>query len=105
LELRALFATLQRASSETAQQNGVELQVARTAATVMSDAVLLESMLRNLVRNALKYKYTPAGGRVLLGCRPRGSQFRIEVHDTGVGIPGYHLARIFEAFRHIEAYK
>ena len=75
VDVQAIFAKLQRDSTETAAQKGVELRVVRTAATVVSDAVLLESILSNLVRNALKY--TLAGGRVLLGCRRQGSQFAL----------------------------
>jgi len=68
---------------------------------VVSDAVLLDGILRNLVHNAVKY--TPLGGRILVGCRRRRSHVRIEVHDTGVGIPPEHLCAIFSAFRRNDA--
>ena len=41
-------------------------------------------MLRNLIRDAIDY--TPAGGSVFATSRRCGSEPRIEVHDTGIGI-------------------
>jgi len=51
---------------------------------VRSDPRLLDQMLRNLLSNAVKY--TRKGG-LILGCRRRADKLRIEVHDTGLGIP------------------
>jgi signal transduction histidine kinase len=84
-----------------ARQKGVTLRLCRTRAAVMSDATLLEAVLRNLIRNALEY--TRPGGRVLLGCRRRGRDIAIEVYDTGVGIAPDQLTRVFEAFQRIDS--
>jgi signal transduction histidine kinase len=67
---------------------------------VASDPVLLGSIIGNLTRNAVKF--TPSGGQVLLGCRRYESVVRIEVHDTGIGIPPERLRNIFEAFHRLE---
>lgn len=67
---------------------------------VRSDPVLLERILRNLLSNALAYTET---GRVVIGCRRRGDKLRIEVWDTGVGIPEDRQREIFEEFRRLEA--
>src|SRR5690606_19809197 len=56
-------------------------------------------MLQNLLSNALQY--TRSGG-VLLGCRRDGDHMRIEVLDTGVGIPADKHAAIFEEFRRLD---
>jgi histidine kinase len=72
------------------------LCVPRAAGAVFSNRVLLRGMLRNLLRNAIDY--TPAGGRVLMLCRRAGAELRIEVHDSGPGIPEDMKARLFEAF-------
>jgi len=65
-----------------------------------SNALLLGTILRNLVNNAIKY--TQPGGRILLGCRNIGQSIRIDVYDTGNGIAGYQMPRIFEAFTRLD---
>jgi two-component system, OmpR family, phosphate regulon sensor histidine kinase PhoR len=94
---------LQRIANEnedTARAKGITLTVVRTSASVLSNPVLLDGILRNLVRNAIKY--TQPGGRILIGCRNRGGDVRIDVHDTGVGMAPEHLPRIFEAFQRLD---
>ncbi|UUX97174.1 hybrid sensor histidine kinase/response regulator [Aquabacterium sp. J223] len=66
-----------------------------------TDALLLERIVLNLVGNAVRY--TPAGGRVLIGCRPRGGTLKIEVWDTGIGIADADRERIFEEFTQLGA--
>lgn len=78
-----------------ADGKGLDLRIVDTSLLGRTDPVLLETMLRNLVSNAIKYTKT---GRVLLGCRPSGENIRIEVWDTGIGIPDDELRSIFEEF-------
>jgi two-component system CheB/CheR fusion protein len=66
---------------------------------VRSDPRLLEQMIRNLLSNAVKYTNK---GRILLGCRRRGDKLRIEVWDTGIGIPEEQLQAIFEEFHQLD---
>ncbi len=56
----------------------------------------LERVLMNLVSNAVKY--TPAGGCVTVRAWPEQDQIRLEVSDTGIGIPAEALPRIFTEF-------
>jgi signal transduction histidine kinase/CheY-like chemotaxis protein len=78
-----------------AQNKGLELRVVPCSAWVHSDPVLLERMVRNLMHNALRY--TPKG-RILVGCRRCGGRLRLEVHDTGVGIPPEKQRVVFQEF-------
>ena len=66
---------------------------------VQSDRRLLRRLLQNLVSNAIKY--TPAG-RVLVGCRRRGGRLRIDVYDTGLGIPASKKRAIFQEFHRLD---
>ena len=56
-------------------------------------------MIRNLVSNALKYTKR---GKVLLGCRRHAGMLRIEVWDTGIGIPEAALGVIFEEYHQLD---
>jgi two-component system, OmpR family, phosphate regulon sensor histidine kinase PhoR len=97
--LAPLLWRLSNENEDAALEKGIELRVCPTTAAVMSNSVLLEGILRNLVRNAVKY--TEPGGRILIGCRRSGGDVRIDVYDTGVGMAPEHLPRIFEAFQRL----
>jgi len=81
----------------TAKQLG--WRVVANSLNVRSDPRLLEQTLRNLLANAVKYT---DHGKVLLGCRRRGNKLRIEVWDTGIGIPAGQLEAIFEEFHQLD---
>ncbi len=66
---------------------------------VRSDPRLLEQMIRNLLSNAVK---CTEKAKILLGCRRRANKLRVEVWDTGLGIPEGQLRAIFEEFQQID---
>jgi len=78
-----------------ARSAGIGLSFVPTSAWVRSDLHLLETVLRNLISNAIRY--TPSG-RVLVGCRRRRHGLLISVHDTGIGIESKHLEAVFTAY-------
>lgn len=78
-----------------AQAAGLSFRLHAVPATVLSDQVLLKRVLGNLISNAIRY--TPAGG-VLLASRATPEGVRIEVWDTGLGIPAEHQRAVFEEF-------
>ena len=82
-----------------AADKGLTLTFAPCAAVVRADRRLLRRVLQNLVSNAIKY--TPVG-RVLVGCRRCGHMLRIEVYDTGLGIPHSKLRDIFMEFHRLD---
>ncbi|HEX3442803.1 MAG TPA: PAS domain-containing hybrid sensor histidine kinase/response regulator [Pseudolabrys sp.] len=77
----------------------LELTYVPCSLVVRSDRRLLRRLVQNLVSNAIKY--TPSG-RVLIGCRRRGGALRIDVYDTGVGIPESKHRDIFMEFRRLD---
>jgi two-component system, OmpR family, phosphate regulon sensor histidine kinase PhoR len=60
----------------------------------------LRTILSNLIENGLNY--TPAGGQVTVAWAVHGSEVKISVSDTGVGIPREHQARVFERFYRVD---
>jgi CheY-like chemotaxis protein len=67
---------------------------------VRTDRRLLRRVLQNLVSNAIKYTDE---GRVVLGCRRRGANILVQVHDTGPGIPLSKHALIFKEFARLNS--
>ena len=81
--------------AELSSNSSLSFRHVKSSAVVRSDQHLLETVIRNLVTNAIRY--TPSG-KVLMGCRRLAQKVRICVYDTGVGIPPEELDRIFEAY-------
>lgn len=94
-EVAALFAELRREFASLAHTKGLDLQVECCKDSVRSDPSLVEQILRNLVSNAIKYTQR---GRVLLRCLHEPSLVRVEVQDTGIGIPADQMPYIFDEF-------
>ena len=93
-----LFDELRSQHREDAERKGIDLRVAASNLTVLSDPELLRAILHNLVDNAIKY--TDRGG-VLVGCRRRRDDVLIQVCDTGRGIPSDMLSIIFDEYRQV----
>lgn len=96
LMLRRLAGEFAPLADEKGLRLSLYVSAADRAAFVLSDPLLVERILQNLLANALKY--TSCGG-VLLSCRVRGGdRWRVEIWDTGLGIPAADQARVFEEF-------
>jgi PAS domain S-box-containing protein len=67
---------------------------------VRADATRLRQVLMNLVGNAIKF--TPEGGKIELAAQQLGEVVRVEVRDSGPGIPEGEQQRIFEAFHRLQ---
>ena len=81
-----------------ARKKGLKFTVVPCGLTLNADRKLLRRVLQNFVSNAIKYTKE---GRVLMGCRRHGGLLRIEVHDTGPGIPESKFDIIFQEFQRL----
>ncbi len=81
-----------------ALSRNLKLVVMPCSLSVQSDRKLLRRLLQNLMANALKYTRK---GRVLVGVRRHAGALRVEVHDTGVGIPKAKRILIFREFERL----
>jgi two-component system OmpR family sensor kinase len=79
-----------------ARQAGVKLELVGDSVTAVIDADLFRQVFYNLGENAIRH--TPAGGLVQFSVRQLGELARIEVSDTGPGIPPEQREAIFERF-------
>jgi signal transduction histidine kinase/CheY-like chemotaxis protein len=84
----------------SAREKGLRLRVIPSRAWIRSDFILLERILLNLVSNAIRYT---ARGGVVVGCRRRGDKLRIDICDTGIGIPENQRRNIFGEFFQLTA--
>jgi Na+/proline symporter/signal transduction histidine kinase len=82
-----------------ARGKGLDLRFVPCRLAIRTDRRLMRRLLQNLVSNALKYTLR---GRVLVGCRREGATLRIEVWDTGLGIPRERQRAVFEEFRRLD---
>jgi two-component system phosphate regulon sensor histidine kinase PhoR len=95
--LRPVLQDLAAEFGEPARRKGIAFRLTSARGVALSHPVLLRSIIRNLIRNAIDY--TPRGARVFVTSHRCGQEVRIEVRDTGVGIRACALATIFEAFQ------
>lgn len=89
-----------RSLVEVKEQQLVTERVAE-GLTVHADRVRLEQVLINLLTNAVRY--TPNGGTITVEAGVKGEVVEVSVTDTGIGIEGEHLQRIFEPFVQVGA--
>ncbi len=95
-QVAALFEELRNEFAGIAAKKGLELHIRPCVDCVHSDPSLVEQILRNLLSNAIKYTRQ---GRVMMQClHDQGKLVRIEILDTGIGIPKDQLPYIYDEF-------
>src|SRR5262249_45852891 len=94
-----LFRRLQSDFAPLARGKGLDLVFMPCSLSIKTDRRLLRRLLQNLISNAIKYTLT---GRVLVGCRRRGPRLRIDVCDTGIGIPLDKRGAVFAEFHRLD---
>lgn len=83
-----------------ARERGISLRIVGTDATVLADRMLVGRIIQNLASNAIKY--TPSGGKVLVGFRRRGTRLRLDVIDSGIGFNRDQHRLVFAEFSRLE---
>ena len=99
LQLGTLVEPLAAEFSVLARERGLMLRVVRCSLVIYSDERLLRRVLQNFISNSVRYTRK---GRILIGCRRLPRAVRIEVWDSGPGIPPEKQKVIFEEFRRLE---
>ncbi len=103
VDISELLSGVREYYEATAADSGVSLITAAPPGQVIAevDRMLVQRAVGNLVSNALAH--TPAGGSVVLGANSEVAKIRIEVADTGVGIPPEALPRVFDRFFRVDS--
>lgn len=100
ISLEGMLSQLKDELAPLARQKGLDFRLVSSRAVVESDASYLRRILQNLASNAIRYTET---GKVLVGVRQRRSSIRIEVWDTGPGIPEDQQEKVFDEFHRLNA--
>ncbi|MEL6442829.1 MAG: HAMP domain-containing sensor histidine kinase [Bacteroidota bacterium] len=98
-DLQELVADVSETVVPKAQGKGLDLTFDNPAAEVWADRARIRQVLTNLIENAVNYS---EAGSVRARLRQRKEKVRVEVVDTGRGIPEESLDRIFERFYRID---
>jgi two-component system heavy metal sensor histidine kinase CusS len=102
VHIRQELAKLCEYHEAAAADAGIELSVdCIEGLTFPLDRSLLQRAIGNLVANA--FAHTPAGGKVVLSSSATNDRLRIEVSETGIGIPPEDLPRVFDRFYRVDS--
>jgi two-component system, sensor histidine kinase len=96
--LESLLEEIRTAYSAVAESKHLEWRVETSGTVIRSDRNLLGRMVRNLVENALRY--TPEGF-VRIECHEIPGHVRIEIRDSGIGIPADQAEHVWQEFHQV----
>jgi two-component system sensor histidine kinase QseC len=96
LNLTALVKQVIVSASDALSEKNIDVEFDGNECWVDGDTAALETMINNLLGNAIKY--TPEGGKTVLHTWLRGKEVVLEVSDNGPGIPADQYGRVFDRF-------
>ncbi|KJB91190.1 hybrid sensor histidine kinase/response regulator [Skermanella aerolata] len=96
--LSLLFSQIEGSYRTVAAAKGLTFSITGSELAVRSDPTLLRRILGNLIENAIQYT---RAGTVCVDCRSVGPSVRIEVQDTGIGIPRNQMEDIWTEFHQV----
>jgi PAS domain S-box-containing protein len=97
----ALVSDAAEAMESLGSEHGVSIETDATPFGVRADPRLVAQVLVNLIGNAIKF--SPVGGRVIVGAKRSGDEVRFFVRDEGQGIPADKLELVFERFLQLDS--
>ena len=78
------------------EERNIQLELTGERTTMPGDHFAVEALVKNLLDNACKY--TPAGGHVRVSVSADSAGTRLQIEDSGPGVPEEHYHRIFDRF-------
>lgn len=102
-DLQSLLEEAMDIASSLAREKSLELNLmmqSEETFEILADRVRMRQVMINILGNAVKF--TEKGDITISVAKPRQDSVRIEVHDTGIGIPPNKLDMIFESFNQID---
>jgi len=99
VNLACIFGDLQREFDALAKDQSLKLHFAPTRSVIFTDRILFTQMLQNVVGNAVKYTHS---GTVYVAETREADALVINIEDTGTGIPGDKLDRIFDEYYQVD---
>ncbi len=100
VDLEPLVDSVILSVSNRMREKNLELEKDIQAKTIWGDEGLLKELFINLIDNSVKY--TPPGGKIVVGSSKGKGETIIYVRDNGFGIPAESLSRIFERFYRVD---
>ena len=102
IEWAEVMSSVLARNEDAIQQKNLRIKTNTPSAPVLvlGEREAMTQVLDNLLTNAIKY--TPGGGLITLTISAKGGVCKLEVEDTGIGIPPEHLGRIFERFYRVD---
>lgn len=102
VDMRELVSSIAEGFKKQAKDKGIKLSMSfdENLPRIVSDRGRVEQVMLNLLDNAIKY--TPSGGMVAVAVCLSDGEIRVDVKDTGIGIPPADIPRIFERFYRVD---